>query len=54
MNTQLLGKRVQVTIDRPMYSHHPHYPDLVYPVNYGYISGILGGDGQEQDCYVLG
>lgn len=54
MNTQLLGKKVQVTIDRPMYSHHPHYPDLVYPVNYGYIPGILGGDGQEQDCYVLG
>lgn len=27
---------------------------MVYPVNYGYVPGILAGDGAEQDVYVLG
>ena len=25
-----------------------------YPVNYGYIEGIIAPDGEEQDVYVLG
>lgn len=43
-----------VTIDRPMGSAHPEYPTMVYPVNYGYIEGITGGDGEAQDAYVIG
>ena len=43
-----------VTIDRPMGSAHPEYPALVYPINYGYIDGITGGDGEPQDAYVIG
>ena len=50
----VIGRRVHVTIDRPMGSVHPQYPDLVYPVNYGYIRGEMAGDGEEQDVYVLG
>lgn len=50
----MLGKIVTVTIDRPKDSRHPKYPDLIYPVNYGYIEGVIGGDGEEQDAYVLG
>ena len=49
-----LGKTVQITVDRPVGSSHPTYPDTVYPVNYGYISGIMGGDGEAQDVYLLG
>ena len=45
---------VSVIIDRPMGSCHPGYPDMIYPVNYGYVPGISGGDGEEQDAYVLG
>lgn len=26
----------------------------VYPINYGYIPGVLGGDGEELDVYLLG
>ncbi|MCC8075455.1 MAG: inorganic pyrophosphatase [Clostridiales bacterium] len=37
-----------------MGSAHPNYPDLVYPVNYGYIPGLFAPDGEEQDVYVLG
>lgn len=49
-----LGKTVTVKIDRPIGSIHPKHPDIIYPVNYGFIPGILGGDGEELDVYVLG
>ena len=43
-----------VTVDRPIGSAHPDYPSLVYPVNYGYIEGVMAPDGEEQDAYVIG
>ncbi|UYP00346.1 GrpB family protein [Oceanotoga sp. DSM 15011] len=49
-----LGKTVKIKIDRPIGSSHPKYSDLIYPVNYGYIPGVLGGDGEELDVYLLG
>jgi SAM-dependent methyltransferase len=50
-----LGKSVEVEIDRPIgYVHQKGEKTLVYPVNYGYIDGVLGGDGEELDVYVLG
>lgn len=48
---ELLGNRVHVVVDRPIGFHHG---DLVYPINYGYIPGIMAGDGEEQDTYILG
>jgi inorganic pyrophosphatase len=50
----MLGKIVTVTVDRPLGSYHPDYPDLYYPVNYGYIEGTLSADDEEIDAYVLG
>lgn len=50
----LLGKTVTVVIDRPIGSTHPRHPDMVYPVHYGYIPGMLAEDGEEQDVYLLG
>ena len=50
-----LGKTVEVVIDRPIgYVHHVKGITLHYTVNYGYLPGVLGGDGEEQDVYVLG
>ena len=49
-----LGKTVTIKIDRPRGSTHPAYPNLTYPVHYGHIPGILGGDGEELDVYLLG
>lgn len=49
-----LGKEVRGTIDRPLGSKHPQYPDLIYPINYGYVDGLFAGDGEEQDAYVFG
>jgi inorganic pyrophosphatase len=50
----VIGKTVKGIIDRPLGSRHPVFPDLIYPVNYGYVEGVTGGDGEEQDVYVLG
>lgn len=41
-----LGQIVEIEIDRPLGSAHPKHPDLIYPVNYGFIPGVLGGDGE--------
>lgn len=50
----MIGDIVTVTIDRPLGSYHPEYKDLYYPINYGYIEGIIAPDGEEQDAYILG
>lgn len=50
----VIGNIVKVTIDRPLGSRHPKHRDIIYPVNYGYIEGIMAQDGEEQDAYVLG
>ncbi|MBO5021047.1 MAG: GNAT family N-acetyltransferase [Clostridia bacterium] len=49
-----LGKTVDIKIDRPIGSTHPKHPNLTYPINYGYIPNVLGGDGEELDVYLLG
>lgn len=49
-----LHDTVTVTVDRPMGSAHPESPELIYPVNYGYVEGVLAPDGEAQDAYVLG
>lgn len=54
MYRDIIGKAVTVTIDRPLGSVHPKHKDIVYTVNYGFVEGIIGGDGEEQDAYVLG
>lgn len=51
---KIIGRVVTVTVDRPLGSYHPEHPDMYYPLNYGYIEGIIAPDGEEQDCYILG
>ena len=50
----MLGKMVTVLIDRPLGSAHPCDSKCIYPLNYGFVPGVLGGDGEEQDAYVMG
>lgn len=50
----VLGRPVHCVMDRPLGSRHPRYPDMLYPVNYGCVPGVMAGDGAEQDVYVLG
>jgi inorganic pyrophosphatase len=39
----------EIIIDRPKGSHHPRYPEIEYPFDYGYLRGTSGGDGNEID-----
>lgn len=41
-----------VIIDRPRGSPHPRFPEMIYPLDYGYIPGTVGGDGAEVDVFV--
>ena len=51
----LLGKTVTVEIDRPIgFVHHTKGVTLHYTVNYGFLPDVMGGDGEDQDVYVLG
>lgn len=50
----VIGRTVNVTVDRPLGSYHPVHKDMYYPINYGYVEGILAPDGEEQDAYILG
>ena len=44
----MLGQTVTVLIDRPLGTYHPKHKDIYYQVNYGYIPGVIAGDGEEQ------
>lgn len=50
----VIGRIVTVTVDRPLGSYYPEHKDMYYPVNYGYIEGIMAPDGEEQAAYILG
>ena len=54
MINDVIGKNVKGKIDRPIGSRHPRHPEMIYPINYGYVEGIIAGDGAEQDVYVFG
>jgi inorganic pyrophosphatase len=50
---KFLGKKVKVKIDRPLGSKHPKWK-FEYPVNYGYLDGVIAPDGEDLDAYLLG
>lgn len=50
----MIGDTVKVTVDRSLGSYHPEHKDMYYPINYGYIEGIMSPDKEEQDAYILG
>ena len=49
-----LGKMVDIEIDRPLGSTHPKHEKTIYKLNYGYVPGVMGGDGKELDVYLMG
>lgn len=52
--SSILGKTVKGKIDRPLGTAHPRHPEIIYPLNYGFVSGIFAADGDEQDVYIFG
>ena len=50
-----MGRTVDAVIDRPIgHVHTTKGITLHYTINYGYLPGVTGGDGEEQDVYILG
>lgn len=50
----MIGRIVKVVVDRPLGSYHPKHKDIYYPINYGFVEGIIAPDGEEQDAYIIG
>ena len=42
----------EIIIDRPKGSAHPRFPDLFYPLDYGYLHGTTAGDGDGIDVWI--
>lgn len=42
----------RIRVDRPKGLSYPEEPDLVYPLDYGFLEGTLSGDGAEVDVWV--
>jgi inorganic pyrophosphatase len=42
----------RVVIDRPKGSRHPKITEAIYPLDYGYLEGTTGGDGDGIDVWV--
>ncbi len=42
----------QVIIDRPKGQPHPRYPEMIYPLDYGYIENTSASDGGGIDVWV--
>jgi inorganic pyrophosphatase len=41
-----------VVVDRPKASAHPDVPALIYPLDYGYVTGLRSGDGDDVDVWI--
>ena len=41
-----------LVIDRPQGAAHPQMPELIYPLDYGYLAGTTAGDGQGIDVWL--
>src|SRR5574341_47405 len=40
-----------IVIDRPRGQPHPRYPEMVYPLDYGYVENTITGDGGGLDVW---
>ena len=41
----------EIVIDRPKDSHHPRYPEMIYPLDYGYLKNTSSMDGDGIDVW---
>jgi inorganic pyrophosphatase len=41
-----------IVIDRPKGKAHPHFSELIYPLDYGYVEGTLAADGDGIDVWI--
>lgn len=51
-HADLLVASGDIVVDRPGGSAHPKIAEFVYPLDYGYVVGTQGGDGEGVDVWV--
>ena len=49
---ECLAEESELVIDRPKGSAHPRYPNLRYPLDYGYLRGTASMDGGGIDVWL--
>ena len=47
-----LARNNKIILDRPKGAVHPRYPDLIYPLDYGYLENTTAGDGDGIDVWL--
>ena len=47
-----LAAASEIVVDRPQGSVHPRQPDMIYPLDYGYLAGTTAGDGDGIDVWL--
>jgi inorganic pyrophosphatase len=47
-----LVEQHEIIIDRPKGTPHPRHPDLIYPLDYGYLKETRSGDGGGIDVWI--
>lgn len=52
LSKTFLNKPITIFIDRKLGTKHPKW-GFTYPVNYGYLEGVIAPDGEELDAYLL-
>ena len=40
-----------ILLDRPKGASHPRYPEMIYPLDYGYVEGTTAGNGDGIDIW---
>ena len=45
------ARECEVVIDRPKGSRHPRLPQVIYPLDYGYLAGTTAADGDGIDVW---
>ncbi len=48
----ILVEESNIIIDRPQNSIHPKFPDLIYPLDYGYLQGTAAMDEEGVDIWL--
>jgi len=47
----ILFSSSKLVIDRPTGAHHPRFPEIIYPVDYGYLENTTSMDGHGIDVW---
>jgi inorganic pyrophosphatase len=47
-----LAQTGSLILDRPRGSPHPRYPEMIYPLDYGYLEETSAGDGDGIDVWI--